>query len=90
MAVKLSTLARLLQVRNDIDQTNGIQINFSEKYSGYYSAYQYITKEDKEAQYSPNHPDLQDPPQTQRAIMGKRTKAIQRRNGRTKKVCKPR
>ena len=88
MAVKLSKRARWLQVRNYIDQTHGIQVNFSENHSGYYSAYQYLTKEDKETVHSPNHPDLQDPPQTQRAIAGKRTKAIERRNGRSKKVRK--
>jgi len=79
----------VLQVRNYIDQTHGIQVNFSENHScSYYSAYEYIIKEDKEAVHSPNHLDLQDPPQTQRAIAGKRTKAIERRNGRSKTVRK--
>ena len=34
MAVKLSKRAQWLQVRNYIDQTHGIQVNFIENHSG--------------------------------------------------------
>ena len=81
MALKLSKRTRWLQVRNYLDHTYGMKVNFSDSHSSYYSAYRYATKEDPEAVHSPNHPDLTEPPQTERAIAGKKTKAKDRRNG---------
>lgn len=85
MAVKLTKRARWLQVRNYLDENNGIQVNFSENNSGYYSAYKYVTKEDREVAHSPNHLNLQEPPKTEKATAGKKTKAKVRHVGSNKK-----
>lgn len=44
----------------------GISVHFSSIHSNYYSAWQYVTKEDEEYIESPGHPDLQNaqPPRT--------------------------
>ena len=47
----------------------GTQVNFSDNYNTYYSAYRYVTKEDKDALHSTGHPDLSDAaPRTEQAI----------------------
>ena len=74
MAIKLRKRARWLQVRNFLDEKYGIQVNFSDRHNTYYSAYSYVTKEDKEALHSPNHPDLRGAPKTEKAIAAKRRK----------------
>ena len=60
MAVKLAKRGRWLQVRNYLDERYGILVNISDNHSSYYTAYQYVTKEDHEALHSPKHPDLSD------------------------------
>lgn len=37
-----------------------VQVNFSDNHNLYYTAYQYVTKEDCEALHSSGHPDLTD------------------------------
>ena len=74
MAIKLSKRARWLQVRNFLDDKYGIKVNFSDKHNTYYSAYSYVTKEDREALHSPRHPDLRDAPRMEKAIAAKRRK----------------
>ena len=86
MALKLSKRKRWLQVRKFLDEKYGIQVNFSDRHNTYYTAYHYLTKEDREALHSANHPDLRDPPKTERAIATKKSKEkiAQRRNTKKK------
>ena len=51
MAVKLAKRGRWLQVRNFLDEKYGIQVNFSDNHSSYYTAYRYVTKEDHEGEF---------------------------------------
>jgi len=81
MAIKLTKRTRWLQVKNYLARMHGIQVHFSDNHTCYYSAYSYVTKEDTEALHSVNHPDLKEPPQTERAISVKKNKAKLRRNG---------
>ena len=81
MALKLVKRARWLQVRKYLDQKHGIQVNFSDNHTSYYSAYCYVTKEDREIVHSSNHPDLSEPPKTERAIAGKKRKAKSKLSG---------
>ena len=71
VAVKLAKRARWLQVRNYLDQKFGINVNFtdSDSQGTYFSAYQNVTKEDKEPLHSPGQSDLtDDAPRTESAI----------------------
>jgi len=84
MAVKLAKRGRWLQVRNYLDEKYGIQVNYSDSHSSYYSAYQYVTKED----HSPGHPDLSDVvPRTEAAITSRKRKAKAKGKGQAKKRC---
>ena len=79
MAIKLLKRARWLQVRNYLDEKFGIHVNFSDNHNSYYSAYQYVTKENHEALHSPGHSDLSDEiPQTECAISSRKRKARER------------
>mgnify|MGYP001796323751 CR=1 FL=1 len=51
---------RWLRVRNFLETTSGIKMNFSDHHPNYYSAYQYVTKEDEHSLHSPDHPPLSD------------------------------
>ena len=46
MAIKLSSPARWLKVRNFVDDKYGIKLNFSNSHTNYYTAYEYVVKED--------------------------------------------
>ena len=86
MAVKLAKRGRWLQVRNYLDEKYGIQVNFSDNQSSYYTAYRYVTKEDHEALHSPGHPDLSDVvPRTEAAITSRKRKAKAKGKGQAKK-----
>ena len=86
MAVKLAKRGRWLQVRNYLDEKYGIQVNFSDNHSSYYTAYRYVTKEDREALDSPKHPDLSDVvPRTEAAITSRKRKAKAKGKGQAKK-----
>ena len=76
MAVKLTRRARWSRVRARLESENGIKVNFSSAHATYYSAYEYVTKEDDNFLVSDGHPELRDPPMTEaatRAKKGKRT-----------------
>lgn len=75
MALKLTKKARWLQVRNYLDRKYGIKVHFSDTHTTYYSAYCYVTKDDKSACHSPNHPDLGTQPKTERAIATRKRNA---------------
>lgn len=87
IAVKLAKRGRWLQVRNYLDEKYGIQVNFSDNHSSYYTAYRYVTKEDRKALHSPKHPDLSDVvPQTEAAITSRKRKAKAKGKGQAKKA----
>ena len=69
MAVKLSERRRWLSVRNWLQATYHVRVNFSNNHNNYFSAWQYTTKEDSEYIQSENHPDLTnaEPPRTSQA-----------------------
>ena len=46
MAIKLAKQARWMQVQNYLAEKFGIQVNFRDNNSTYYSAYRYVTKDD--------------------------------------------
>ena len=79
MAVKLTKKTRWANVRSFLDNEFHIQVNFSAVHSTYYSAYRYTVKDDAEALFSDNHPDLSDKcePRTEKAISVRKRKGKQ-------------
>jgi hypothetical protein len=77
MAIKLSTTARWRAIRKFVDNKHGIKLNFSDTHTNYYTAYEYVVKEDAEFVLSPGHPDLVNttPPNTTNATRGRRKAA---------------
>ena len=69
MAVKLTKNLRWLQSKKSLLEKFGISVHFSAIHANYYSAWQYVTKEDSGFIQSLGHPDLTDshPPRTTRA-----------------------
>ena len=69
MAVKLERLRRWKLVKNYLKDKHGIVVHFSNTHDNYYSAWKYVTKNDKEVLESPDHPTLWNskPPRTQKA-----------------------
>ena len=55
IAVLLDRAQRWMKVKKCIKDNYNIVVNFSD-HPGYYSAYRYVTKEDKAVLRSPNHP----------------------------------
>ena len=89
MALKLAKRARWLQVRNYLDEKFGIQVKFSDNRNTYYTAYRYVTKQDKDAVHSRGHPDLLDAvPRTEQAITSRKKKAKQKGKGKRKRRAK--
>ena len=74
IALKLKRRGRWLQVHDYLDQKFGIKVNFSDHHNTYYSSYRYVTKEDRNSKHSGSHPDLQNPPRTEKAIAAKKRK----------------
>lgn len=75
MALRLDKRSRWSRVRQYIAAAYDIQVNFSCNHNTYYTAYNYVTKTDKEFKTSPNHPILTDPPATEQAVQAHRNKA---------------
>jgi len=74
MALKLNQRMRWARVRQYLESNHEIRVNFSDHHNTYYSAYRYVTKEDKDIVLSENHPELKDPPSTENAIAAKKAK----------------
>ena len=86
MAIKLAKKARWMQVKNYLAEKFGIQVNFSDNHSTYYSAYRYVTKDDTDVLHSFGHPDLSDAaPRTEVAIGSRKKKARARATGEKRK-----
>ena len=66
MAVKLNKNQRWLQSKKSLLEKFGISVHFSAIHANYYSAWQYVTKEDSGFIQSLGHPDLSNyhPPRT--------------------------
>ena len=66
MAIKLDRNQRWLQSKKDLLHNFGISVHFSAIHANYYSAWQYVTKEDSRFIQSLDHPDLVNchPPRT--------------------------
>ena len=57
VALKLSGPKRWLEAKRALETKHGIAVNFSD-HDGYYTAYQYIRKEDDMVYHSTGHPNL--------------------------------
>lgn len=75
MAIKLDRPRRWLQVKNTIEAEHGIIVHFSATHANYYSAWQYVTKEDDSVITSPHHPDLGDHPPATASASASRARA---------------
>lgn len=80
MALKLNMRMRWARVRQYIESNHDIRVNFSDHHTTYYSAYKYVTKDDKNFIQSANHPDLREPPVTEKAISAKKKKGKSRKS----------
>lgn len=72
MALRLNKRCQWSRIRQYIAAAYDIQVHFSSNHNTYYTAFNYVTKEDKEFVTSPNHPVLTEPPSTERAIQSHR------------------
>lgn len=86
MALKLSQRMRWSRVRQYIESAHEIRVNFSNVHNTYYSAYKYVTKEDQEYLLSAGHPELKDPPATEKAIATRKEKKEKRREHVTRDI----
>ena len=60
MALKLNRNKRWLSSKRFLLERCGISVHFSDIHRNYFSAWKYVTKQDKEFVESPGHPDLSD------------------------------
>ncbi len=60
MAVKLSQQKRWKSAKIFLMKKHGVSVHFSSKHDDYYSAYTYVTKEDRQVLESDPHPNLKD------------------------------
>ena len=58
VSVKLSEPRRWEAVRDFLANRHGINVNFPDNHYNYYSAYHYVTKQNKSVYLSPGHPNL--------------------------------
>ena len=68
MAIKLDRVQRWLRVKQRLQEEYDIIVHFSSAHVNYYSAWLYCTKEDAEFLSSPDHPVLENAPNTQEAL----------------------
>ncbi|KAK3753104.1 hypothetical protein QZH41_007948 [Actinostola sp. cb2023] len=88
MAVKLTKRARWARVRGYLESSHEIRVNFSANHNTYYSAYQYVTKDDKDFVLSNAHPELRDPPTTENAIAAMQEGSKERKKRKAKEERK--
>ena len=89
MAIKLGSTARWLKVRKFVDEKYGIKLNFSDSHTNYYTAYQYVVKEDPNFVQSADHPDFSTgkPPKTTKATSGRRKGVKKGKNKKRKRLA---
>ena len=70
------------QVRGFLANRHGINVKFSDSHHNYYSAYRYVTKQDKSVYLSPGHPNLSTngSPKTGKCIRAYREKSRKRKS----------
>ena len=79
LALKLNRSRRWLQSKRFLEENFGITVNYSSVHHNYYSAWQYVTKDDTEYEESPVHPHLNDAPKTTNANLAKTRNANNKR-----------
>ena len=69
MAIKLKRCHRWLSSKNYLSEEYGISVHYSNAHFNYYSAWQYVSKDDEDVVFSAGHPDLwnKNPPKTAKA-----------------------
>ena len=79
MAIKLSSTSRWQAIRKLVDNKYGMKLNFSNKHENYYTAHEYVVKEDPDFILSAGHPDLSNatPPRSTNAKKLVRTRNFQ-------------
>lgn len=60
MAIRLEKVRRWMRVKQFLINEYNMVVNFSATHANYYTAYEYVTKEDENVLHSPCHPDLGD------------------------------
>ena len=68
ICLKLKNRGQWSNVCQHIQNNHNIRVHLSSNHNTYYSAYQYVSKEDSHLFVSESHLDLKDPPRTERAI----------------------
>ncbi len=71
LALKLQRSQRWLHSKRYLEQNFGIAVNYSSIHYNYYSAWQYVTKEDTQYEESTGHPRLNNEPRTSKASVAK-------------------
>ncbi|CAH3046804.1 unnamed protein product [Porites evermanni] len=81
MAMKLDKNQRWLPSKRYLLERCGISVHFSATHENYFSAWKYVTKEDRDYIQSDGHPDLTSAtaPRTTKASSTKRTTAMEKR-----------
>ena len=81
VCIKLSAPKRWNMVKNKLRERHNIEVNFSEGHDHYYSAFKYVTKEDKDFFVSEGHPNLQEigSPKTKKCLSEYRKTQKQKR-----------
>lgn len=67
LAIKLDRVQRWRNVKRHLQDRYHIVVNFSNSHANYYTAWEYVTKEDTSPLQSDNHPVLENPPSTTNA-----------------------
>ena len=79
LALKLNRSRRWLHSKRFLEENFGITVNYSSVHHNYYSAWQYVTKDDTEYEESPVHPHLNNAPKTTNASLAKTRNANNKR-----------
>ena len=78
MAVKLDRNQRWIMSKRFLIEEEGISVNYSDRHHNYYSAWLYVTKEDREYLESDSHPDLRGLGQPRTDVASRRRRSDRR------------
>ena len=81
MCLKLNKPQRWLPSKRYLNDQHNISVHFSSKHKNYFTAWKYVSKQDKEVVHSINHPDLSDSagPSTMKAHEAKIDRKLRKR-----------
>lgn len=81
-ALKLTGVKKWVSVKERIQRTYGIVVNFSDRHDYYLSAYRYVNKEDENVAHSKDHPNLSEAksPSTKKSIAANKRKSSDKSN----------